>query len=147
MSGGVDPIQKHAEFLANNISVPNVSNVVLLILYDLSIPVNCVGFRYLKDVLPNTLQNTSHIVESELFDSVGSRYVPAVSTQNMASAVHNVLQKAWSMHTYSRWRKYVPEYIMERSNAPSNLEFISCIAYFLEFWLNCYEKGDGHERT
>lgn len=145
MRSGKDPIQAHAEFLAENTDIPNVPNLVLLILYDLRVPVHCAGFRYLKDAIPAALRQPSHIVETELFDDVGSRYIPQVSFRNMDTSVRDVVQMAWRERTYERWRKYMPEYIMERRKTPTNLEFISCIVYFLEYWQNCCEKEAGHE--
>lgn len=103
MEGGKDPIQAHAEFLAENMEIPNVPNMVLLILYDLRIPVNCAGFRFLKDVLPAAFRNPSQIVESELFDCVGSQYLPEVSIRNMDFAIRDVLKKAWKDHNNVIW--------------------------------------------
>ena len=147
MKGEKDPIQAHAEFLAESTSVPNVPNIVLLILYDLRVPVHCAGFRYLKDAIPTALHNPSYIVESELFDNVGSQYIPQVSVKNINTSVHEAVEKAWSERTYDRWRKYMPEYIVERRKTPSNLEFIACIVYFLEYWQNCYEKEAGYGKS
>ena len=141
-----DPIQEHAEILVDNMKTPNVPNMVLLILYDLRFPINRAGFRYLKDIIPVAFQNPSNIVESELYDKVGGQYTPKVSRSNMDSAVGDVVQKAWDAGTYSMWRKYFPEYIAERETAPTNLEFISGIVFFLHFWLNCYEKEADYER-
>lgn len=144
MDGAKDPIQAHAEFLADSTRVPNVPNMVLLILYDLRVPIHCAGFRYLKDVIPVALHNPSYIVETELFSEVGSRYIPRVSVKSINNSVHEVVHKAWCERTYDRWRKYMPEYILERQKTPSNMEFIACIVYFLEFWQNCYEKEAGY---
>ena len=144
MEDAKDPIQVHAEFLAENMRIPNVPNMVLLILYDLRVPVNCAGFRYLKDAIPAALHHPSYIVESELFTDVGSRYIPRVTWRNMDASVHEAVEKAWREHSYDMWRKYMPEYIMERKKTPTNLEFIACLVYFLEYWQNCYEKEAGY---
>lgn len=145
MSSGKDPIQIQAERMAETMRTPNVPNAVLLILYDLRIPVNSAGFRFLKDLLPAALETPSYIVETELFAVVGGRYIPRVAIKSMDKAVHTVLRKAWRSREIEVWRKYIPEYIMERGQEPTNMEFISCIVYFLEFWQNCYEEA-GHEK-
>jgi len=142
-----DPIFARAEFLANNMKRQNVQSVILLILYDLRIPVNCDGFGYLKHAIWIASRGTTQIVEAEIFDEVGNLYSPKVSFRNMDTAVHAAIQKAWKTRIDNRWERYLPEYLLERRKPPSNLEFICAIVYFLEFWQDCYEKEASYEST
>jgi hypothetical protein len=140
-----DPIFARAEFLASNMKRQNVQSVILLILYDLRIPVNCDGFGYLKHAILIASRTTTQIMETEIFEAVGNLYTPKVSFRNMDTAVHAAIQKAWKTRVDDRWERYLPEYLIERRKPPSNLEFICAIVYFLEFWQDCYEKEANYE--
>ena len=140
-----DPIFARAEFLASNMKRQNVQSVILLILYDLRIPVNCDGFGYLKHAIYIASQINSQIVEAEILEAVGNLYTPKVGFRNMDTAIHTAIQKAWKTRLDDRWKRYLPEYLAERRKPPSNLEFICAIVYFLELWQDCYEKEASHE--
>lgn len=140
-----NPIFARAEFLAENMKRQNVPSVILLILYDLRIPVNYDGFGYLKHAILIASQTTTQIVEAEVFEAVGNLYSPKVSFHSMDTAVHTAIQKAWKARVDNRWERYLPEYLVERRKPPSNLEFICAIVYFLEFWQDCYEKEASYE--
>ena len=135
-----NPIFTRAEFLAENLKRQNIQSVILLILYDLRIPVNCDGFAYLRYAILIASQCRTQIVEAEIFEAVGKLYSPKVSFRSMDTAIHAAITKAWKTRMDGRWERYLPEYLMERQKAPSNLEFICAIVYFLEFWQDCYEK-------
>ncbi len=140
-----DPILERAEFMAETMKVHNVSNAILLILYDLCIPVKSDGFKYLRHILLIASQNPDEIVEASLFDEVRSLLAYKVSTRSIDTAIRESIKKAWDQRSDDRWSRYFPEYLAKRNKQPSNLEFISAIVYFLEFWQNCYEEETSYE--
>ena len=142
-----DPILERAEFMAENMKVHNVCNAILLILYDLRVPIKSDGFKYLRYALLIGFQNPDDIVETEIFDAVGEIYSRKVSFRSIDGAIRESIKKAWNQRTDDRWGRYFPEYITERRSQPTNLEFISAIVYFLEFWKNCYEEEAGYENV
>ena len=137
-----------AELLAGILKPWNVESAILLMLYDLQFPVNCAGFDYLRKAILVAYRCRSQIVAVEVFSTVGELYVPKVEFRCMDAAVHDAIRKAWrSRWDHGYWGKYLPDYLVRRRKAPSNLEFICYIVYFLEFWQDCYEKEASYERT
>ncbi len=139
------PILERAEFFADNMKEYNIHSAILLILYDLRIPLNYEGFAYLKQAILVACQNPGQIVLSEVLERVRIQSFPAVSIHNMDTAIREAIRKAWKLRLDDRWGRYCPDYFLERKKPPSNLEFIAAIVYFLELWQNCYVKEADYE--
>ena len=136
-----DPIIIRAKFMAQHLNVRNVRGATLLILYDLRVPVHYMGFDYLLIGIPSALESTSQIVANEIYEYVGSQYIPKVVTQNMEGAIRDAIKAAWKNRTDENWNYYFPDYMVCRRKQPSNLEFISAIVYFLKLWQDCCTEG------
>lgn len=136
-----DAIWKRAKFLAKNFSRDELQSMTLLILYDLGMPLNYSGFGYLKDAIPVAFESPSQIVAKEIYLSVAERYVPRVDPSTVESAIRDTVERAWEDRHNSKWRYYFPDHMLQRSKAPSNVEFIAAIVYFLEMWQGCCKEG------
>lgn len=140
MYGTNDVIYERAKEMARTLKKHSVSSAVKLILMDLGFHVHVAGFSYLRLVVPMAYKTPSQIVVSELFDRVGAMYIPEAERKNMLNAVDDSIKFAWKYRDAEIWRMYFPRYIMLRRKAPSILEVISMLVYFLELWQDCYEK-------
>jgi len=144
MDGANDPIMIRAKFLAKHLNRNNIRSVTLIILYDLRVPLNYDGFHYLTMAIPEAFGTSSQIVAGELYDTVGSRCVPKVDCRNMEAAIRDAIKAAWKLRLDDRWGCYFPDYIVQRRKAPSNVEFLSAIVYFMRLWQDCCEKEADH---
>lgn len=137
-----DDIWQRAKFLAQHSERSELRSITLLIMYDLGIPVNYSGFDYLKHVIPLAVNRSSQIVVRELFEEVGTYYTPVVEYWAMDSSVRDALKMAWNARDLYKWSCYFPDYMLRRKKSPSNLEFITAVAYFLEMWQGCCKEGE-----
>lgn len=143
MDSANDPILSRAKFMADHLNPQNVRSATIMVLYDLRIPVNYDGFDYLRRSIPKALEQTSQIVANEIYEIVGSQYIPKVERKNMEIAIRDAIKAAWKNRMDGIWNYYFPEYMICRRKPPSNLEFISAIVYFLMLWQDCcVEEAD-----
>lgn len=140
MDGVNDLILIRAKFMARHLNEQNVRSATLLILYDLRVPLNYVGFDYILKGIPEALESSSQIMASEIYGLIGSQYIPKVEAKNIEVAIRDAIRAAWNSGADGRWENYFPEYMLRRRKPPSNLEFIAAIVYFLMLWQDCCVK-------
>ena len=141
-----DPILERADYMAKKLRSHQVKSVVLMILYDLQIPLNFDGFGYMKNALVIAYRNPTQIVVSEIFEKVGEEYIPKAVVRNIDTAIRDAIKKAWKNRNPNKWRQYLPEELLDGRTPPSNSELISALVYFLELWQDCYEEEVIYER-
>lgn len=137
-----DIIRDRAKFLAKGSKPSELPCIALLILFDLRLPLNYLGFAYLKQILPIASKEPTEIVLKEIYQEVGNRYNPEVGYATMDGAVHDVIVKGWENGNREKWQYYFPSHVIEGPEPPCNSEFISGIAYFLEMWLKYSKEGE-----
>jgi len=135
-----DAIFERAKFLARHSDRDDLRSIVLLVMYDLGLPLHYTGFDYMKNLLPIALRDPSQIVIKELFLKVGILYIPPVGYFLMEKSIRSMILKAWSDKQMEKWRCYFPEYMLQGRKPPSNLEFIAALVYFLEMWQGCCKE-------
>ena len=140
MDGVNDLILIRAKFMARHLNEQNVRSATLLILYDLRVPLNYVGFDYILKGIPEALESSSQIMAGEIYGLIGSQYIPKVEAKNIEVAIRDAIRAAWNSGADGRWENYFPEYMLRRRKPPSNLEFIAAIVYFLMLWQDCCVK-------
>lgn len=145
MESANDPILLRAKFLAQHLDRHNIRSVILMILYDLRIPLNYAGFDYLTDVIPEACGRSPQLFAGEIYEAVGSRYSPKTAPRNMEVAIRDAIQAAWKVRQIDRWCRYFPEYMLQRRKAPTNLEFLSAVVQFIKLWQDCCEKEASYE--
>lgn len=135
-----DVIWDRARFLARRFQKDEIPSMTLLILYDLGMPLNYVGFGYLMQVLPEALKRPSQIVAKEVYLAVAKLYTPELDITIIDSAIRDAIEKAWENRCDRIWHYYFPDHLLQRRKPPSNLEFIAGIVYFLEMCKGCCKE-------
>lgn len=128
-----DMIADRADFFAEHMAQDNIVCAILLVLYDLQMPVNCIGFDYLEIMIPYAFHNRVMIDTNGLYESVCRQY-PRADYNSVENAVTRAIQKAWKTRNGGRWHLYFPEYVLQRKKPPTNTEFIKSIMYFMDMW-------------
>lgn len=141
MQSSNDAIWQRAKFLARNFDKDEIQSLTLVILYDLGMPLNYSGFNYLKYAIPVAFNSPTQIVAKEIYQTVSAFYTPQVETSTLESAIRDAIEKAWADRENNRWWCYFPDHILQRGKAPSNVEFIAAIVYFLEMCQGCCKEG------
>lgn len=137
-----DIIRDRAKFLAKGSKPSELPGIVILVMYDLRLPLGGRGFTYLKEVFPVACREPAEIVLKDIFNEVGGRHNPVIGYDQMYDAIHVAVVAAWNSGHRDKWKYYFPSHVIEGEEAPTNLEFISAIVYFLEMWRNGCKEGD-----
>ena len=135
-----DVIWERARFLAKHTDGHEVQNITQLMMYDMEVPLNYSGFRYLKLSVLVASRNPSQIVLKEIYQEVGSLYIPEVDSETIDTGIRDAIRKAWSNRHNDRWSFYFPDHILQEEEPPCNSDIISGMVYFLEMWQGCCRK-------
>lgn len=136
----------HAMFLARHLNHCDLQYAVIAILLDLGVPTKPAGFDYLKWAIIEFFENPTQTITKELYPNVGKHYGRGAGYFQVEKAISRVIAEAWNNRDESVWRCYFPVREDGDIDRPSNAEFISRIARFVELWQGCCEEVE-YERA
>lgn len=131
---------EHALFLSRHLRKCNTKCVAVAILLELGIPAKRIGFEYLILAILGFYDDPIQSVTKELYPSIADICGPGVEAKQVESAIRAVIAEAWRNRNMKVWGYYFPHYVERKMKKPSNTEFISEIARFLELWHGCCEE-------
>lgn len=137
-----DVMLSRARFLARRSNGYEYESITLLMLIDMQIPLNSVGFDYLSVFISSAFQKRGPIVLKELYEDVRACYDKGASIEAMDSAMRDAVEKGWKHKTNGKWAFYIPYEILIHEEPPSNLRFISAMVYFLRMWQGCCKRKE-----
>ena len=140
MTKTIDRTLDHALFFARRLQNCNPMCVVLLILIELRLETQKDGFGYLKHSIVRFLQEPGHLT-TDIYPPVMELYSTKINSLQMDNAIRAVIDDAWKRRDDETWSYYFPPDRNGKIRRPSNAEFISRIAVFVELWQGCC-KGD-----
>ena len=79
-------------------------------------------------------------ITKELYPGIADAYGSGIDPRQIESAIRAVIAEAWDNRNPKVWGYYFPHYAGKKMKRPSNMEFISEIARFLELWRGCCEE-------
>lgn len=125
----------HALFLSRHIN--DLQCVIVAILIELGIPAKRNGFEYLKTAILLRYLHPTQLITKELYPDVGRSYDPEVSDFQVEQAIRSTIAYAWKNRDEEIWALYFPSGRDGTLKRPSNADFISMIARFIELWHGC----------
>ncbi len=137
---------EHILLLARHLEKCNARGAVVVMLMELGVPTQCVGFEYLKTAILLFYANPTRALYKDIFRQIMHRYEQN-SEEQVDQAIREVIKKSWKHGSQEAWDWYFAYDGKRRTERPSNAEFISRIARVLELWQsNCkevaYEKAE-----
>lgn len=144
MTGTIEKTLEHALFLSRHINESDPQCAIVVVLVELGIATKRTGFDYLKTAILLRFKNPTQLITKELYPDVGRSYDPAVSSFQVEQAIRSAIVHAWKERDEKAWALYFPTDKEGAVKRPSNAEFISMIARFIELWQSCC-KGGAHD--
>ena len=126
----------HALFFARRIQNCDPSCIVLLILIEMGFETQQDGFFYLKHAVVQFFREPGHLAKN-IYPAIIGLYSSEITPQQMDSAIRSVIDNAWKRRNDEVWSFYFPPDLKGKIRRPSNAEFISRIAVFVELWQGC----------
>lgn len=131
---------EHALFLSRHLRRCNTKCVILAILLEMGIPAKRIGFEYLMQAVLRFYDDPAQAITKELYPGIADAYGSGIDPRQIESAIRAVIAEAWDNRNPKVWGYYFPHYAGKKMKRPSNMEFISEIARFLELWRGCCEE-------
>lgn len=140
MTKTIDRTLDHALFFARRLQNCDPMCVVILVLIELRFETHKDGFGYLKHSIARYFQEPGHL-KKDVYPAVSELYSMEITSMQMDTAIRSVIEDAWNRRDDEVWSYYFPPDRNGIIHRPSNAEFISRIAVFVELWKGC-NKGD-----
>lgn len=123
----------HIKLLSRHLDYYNLRGAIQVVLMELKIPTNSIGYEFLKRAIylqyQNPIRALSKDIYKEIADACGlsSEYV-------IEQAIRDAIKSAWRNGSKRAWDWYFSYDGRSLSRRPTNSAFISKIAYTLELW-------------
>lgn len=140
MNCAIDRTVEYVKFLAQRLSGCNPNCVVLVILMDLGVPVNHVGFEYLKTAVLLQHEDPMRDLTNDIYPAITEMYGNgSMSGKVLEAAIRSAIRTAWERTGIDVWRKYMPSLPGNLERAPTNGEVIAGLGRIVELWQGCAE--------
>ena len=130
----------HALFLAQHWSKCEVQDGLVYILLELHVPSHHIGYHYLKTAILLFYADPVHALLTGLYQLVGQTLETAVTYQQMEQSMRTAIAQAYKNSDPKIWGLYFSMHGKHKTKRPSNYEFITQIANFLELWQACCKE-------
>lgn len=133
---------KHMHFLARHLERNDFRSATIAILLEVGIPADHSGFEHLIEAISMYYDDPTLSFMCEIYPSVGKLYPKKANGQQVERTIRYAIEIAWRSRELEAWCRYFPPDRDGIVKKPTNAEFISRIARYLEIWHNCYWGGN-----
>ena len=139
MRSTIDKTLEHIMFLSRHLDQCDIRGAIIVILMEIKMPTNQVGFEFLKYAIHLQKLDPTRSLTNDIYAEICLRYRQN-SEKQVEQAIMNAIKMAWRHGSKEAWDWYF-SYDGKSACKPSNSEFISRIAYLLELWQQCRKGG------
>lgn len=125
---------KHVVFLARHLKDCDLQYVITAALLELGVPTKTMGFDYLEKAILIFFEHPARTLTKDIYPTVGNSYTPPVTAYQVEKSIRGAINEAWKERNDRIWCCYFPPDESGRIRRPSNGEFISMLARFLQLW-------------
>ena len=136
MRRAINDTVEYIKVLAQNMAGCEADCVVLAILLDLGIPVNCDGFEYLKAAVLMQYRNPTLGMVSDIYQALADKY-GSISPEIIAASIRACIRMSCSRGNTEVWDRYLPALPGNRKRPPTNAEVVAGLARITELWMGC----------
>lgn len=145
MRGTIEKELGHMQFLARSMQGCDISSVALVVLLELNIPTNHIGFDYLLNAVVLFYKDSQQTLNRGIYPAVAACYKYDMGNEELEQAMRNAIKNAWKNRDEAVWKYYFSQGNCDRIKKPTNSEFISRIGRVLQLWQGCCKEEVGHE--
>lgn len=131
---------RHAHFLARHLNKCELQYAVVAVLLELGIPTKRIGFDYLKNAIMLLFEDPAKMMTKGIYPAVSDLYDPEIGEFQIEQAIRSAITEAWKDRDEDVWSYYFPLDKNGNVKKPTNSEFISRIARFMELWQGCCKE-------
>lgn len=139
------PVQK-ARALARSLHHCEVKYITTAVLMDLNVKPNLHGYRYLKQAIILYYEDPTKGLLKDIYPMAARACNSQISGSQVDKLIHSAIVQAWNGRNRDVWTIYFPADAEGEEEIPTNSDFLSRIACFLELWEGCC-KGVEYEKS
>ena len=140
MSNPKEETLYHALFLAQHLSKADLQDGLAYILYEIDMPSHNLGYHYVKSAILLFYHDPVPMLLQGIYQAVLEKVNPTASYEQLEQAMRSSIGQAYRNCVPRVWELYFQPVGARRAKQPSNYEFISQIANFLELWQACCKE-------
>ena len=140
MPTGREDTLYHALFLAQHLSKCDLQDGLVYVLLELQMPSHNIGYHYVKAAILLFCQDPVHLLLTGIYQMVGQKLDPSANYKQMEQAMRSAINQAYKNCDPQVWEYYFHPKGKYKPKRPSNYEFISQIANFMELWQACCKE-------
>lgn len=144
MASTIENTLVHALFFSRHLKYCDLPCVVVAVLMELGVPTKTAGFDYLKTAILVFMEDQTQMVTKDLYPTVAKAYTSKPGYAQIEKGIRRAISEAWARRDNDIWKCYFSANKDGNIEKPTNAEFISRIARFIELWQGCCkEVNDG----
>ena len=141
MSNKTEETLYHAIFLARHLSKGDLQDGLVYILLDLQMPSHIIGYHYIKNAILLFYSNPVHMLLNGIYQVIIDKVNPSANYEQIEQAMRSVIGQSYKNCDPKIWKIYLQQNGKRKPKRPSNYEFISQIANFMELWQACCKEA------
>ena len=140
MSGAIERTLEHAMFIARHLNHCDYSTVVTLVLYELGLAPRNDGFICLKKAIGLRLEYPTRNLKNDIYIELSVELDGVEDSGRIEQAIRRSITEAWKDRNEEVWSLIFPKTKNGNVERPSNGDFISRVAWFVELWQGCCKE-------
>ena len=141
MEFAVEDLQEHMMFLTRRMDSFDLQYALMLVLLELGVPTNCLGFDYIRKAVTYVYSQQGDAQACEAYAVAVAQSSRDSDVDQVEQTIRYAIKKAWEHRCEKRWRRYFPVDESGQVPRPSNTVFISRLNVIMEL----FERSIGKE--
>jgi len=134
------PALKHAKCLAREMNRCSKRYIIHIALKELGVPSSQDGFPLAKSTILMLCENPYCRLRGGAYYAAGIMADPPMDDSQVDQAIRRAIKIAWNDRNEYVWQCYFLEGRPGRLECPSNRDFLTAVADFVELWQGCCEE-------
>ena len=140
MDSTMRPALKHAKCLAREMNKCNRRYIIHIALKELGMPSSQDGFPLAKSTIQILCENPFCRLRDGAYTAAGILSDPPMDNEQVDQAIRRAIKAAWNNRNEKMWKYYFPESSSGKMTCPSNRDFLTAVADFVELWQGFCEE-------
>lgn len=137
MSSAIDITVEYVKLLAQRLNGCEPNCVALVMLLELSVPVNYDGFEFLKSAILLQYEDPMRDLANDIYPEIARVCGKGVSSEMVEVSIRAAIRVAWKRSSKEVWQKYFPTISPREVRPPTNAVVIANLGRIIELWQGC----------
>lgn len=140
MTSAIEKTLEHVKFIARHLNHCDYSTVVILALMELGIAPKNDGYVFLKKAVAMYYEDPMRHLKDDIYAKISVELDGTEDSDRIEQAIRRAIAEAWKARDDEVWSMLFPRAEDGSIEKPSNRDFISRVAWFVELWQGCCKE-------